>query len=421
MSLWRMVWREIAHRKLNFALGMLAVSIAMASLAGAFTLLESYRLRTELFVAERRAEVEADAARMEDEVRKITKNLGFNVLILPRDQNLADVYASGFAEKTMPEEYAKRLANSKLITVNHLLPSLTRKLVWEEQKRTIVLVGTRGEVPILQRSEKKPILEAVPKGKIVLGYELHRQLGLKPGDAVRLQGREFKVHKNHPARGNQDDITVWIDLAEAQDLLEMPGRINAILALQCNCETVDRMAEIRAEISKILPDTQAVEFQSQAVARAEARKLATAKALQDVERERKLQEQTRRDREALAAWLVPLLILASAAWVGLLVFGNTRERVAEVGVLRALGWRSAQIVWLFMTKALAMGALGAGAGFVLGWALGAAWGEADLRAAFDPKLLGACLVLAPLLAAIASWLPAQRAAGQDPVAVLRED
>ena len=62
--------------------------------------------------------------------------------------DLSDLYAEGYASKLMPESYTQRLAESKLITVRHLLPMLEQKLQWPEQKRTIILIGTRGEVPL---------------------------------------------------------------------------------------------------------------------------------------------------------------------------------------------------------------------------------------------------------------------------------
>ena len=115
--------------------------------------------------------------------------------------------------KYMPEDYVAKLADSRVMTIRHLLPSLEQRVTWPEQQgRRIVLVGTRGEVPLAHRDPKEPILVAVPPGTIVVGYELWRSLGLKPGDAVSLLGRTFKVSTCYPQRGSKDDITVWIDL-----------------------------------------------------------------------------------------------------------------------------------------------------------------------------------------------------------------
>src|SRR5690606_13626641 len=116
---------------------------------------------------------------LEDDIRKITKNMGFNIRILPKDQNLHDVYASGFADKTMPDDYADRLAKSRIVTIAHILPRLMQRVEWSEQKRSIVLIGVHGQVPQSLASAKKPIQPPVAQGTIVLGYELHHQLGLK--------------------------------------------------------------------------------------------------------------------------------------------------------------------------------------------------------------------------------------------------
>jgi putative ABC transport system permease protein len=139
----------------------------------------------------------------EDDVRKTMKGLGFNIFIFPEGQELSEVYAEGFASKTMPESYAGKLAESKIVTVNHLLPSLTRKLKWPERERTVILIGIRGEVPIAHRDPKKPLIDPVQKGQIVLGHELHRSLDLKEGNATVFMGREFIVGKCHAERGNE--------------------------------------------------------------------------------------------------------------------------------------------------------------------------------------------------------------------------
>ena len=63
-------------------------------------------------------------AKLKDDTRKAMLKLGFNVVILPKDQNLSDWYADDYASKYMPEEYVTKLANSRVVTVRHFLPSL---------------------------------------------------------------------------------------------------------------------------------------------------------------------------------------------------------------------------------------------------------------------------------------------------------
>lgn len=420
MSVWTLIFREIGHRKGHFLLSLVAVAAAVASLVGAVTLLEAHRHRTERLLAGMRADVEAKAAETNDEIRKITKGLGFNILILPKDQNLHEIYDKGFAEKTMPEAYVQQLTGSDIAVINHVLPSLIRKIEWPEQRRSILLVGTRGEVKVKNLAEKEPILEAVPKGKAVLGYELHDQLQLDPGRTIQLMGRTFEVQKCIPKRGSQDDISIWINLSEAQELLKEQGRINAIYALECNCETVDRIGQIREEVARLLPDTQVAEFQSQAVARAEARNLAWKQGAAAIAAEKANSDTVQHEREKLAGWLVPLVLAVSALWIALLTYGNVKARVSEIGVLRALGVGSGRILWLFLGKALILGVLGAVAGYPLGFGLGLLWSGNTQEAAalFSGLLLALSLSLAPALALCASWIPAQIATRLDPAVVL---
>jgi ABC-type lipoprotein release transport system permease subunit len=402
MTFWRLVAREILYRKVNFALGVVSVLVAVGCLVGELSLLRAHDLRTQ-----------ARMARLNDEMRKEMKKLGFNILILPKDQNLADLYATDYASKHMPEEYVKRLANSKIMTVRHLLPSLRKKIEWREQGgRVALLIGVRGEVPVVHRSPKKPILYPVPPGTVIVGYHLHKPLGLKKGDTVTILGREFTVHQCNDERGSKDDIALWANLEEAQALLDKEGQINEIMALKCQCAGMG-ILQVRKEIQRILPDTQVVEFATKAMARARAREAAAAAA-----------QETRAAMARFAAWLVPIVTLGAIVWIGFLAFANVRDRRQEIGILRAVGVGSRRVFLVFLAKAVLFGIVGAALGYVGGTGVGWLWGDVPsaegYAALFDPLLLLGALLVAPLLACLASWLPALMAAQQDPAVVLRD-
>lgn len=403
MKIWGMIWREIAFRKFNFVLALLSVSAAVACLIGTLTL-----LRTD------KAEVAEAGAGLEDAIRKITKGLGFNVIILPEDQDLNEMHLEGSLNKQMPEEYAHRLAESKIVTINHLLPTIMKKLTWPETGLPIVLYGTRGEVPIQHRDPKKPLLDTVPKGTMIIGHHVSQKLGLKEGDETTLLGHKFSIGKVHGERGNIDDATVWINLTEAQELLGMQNLIHAIQALECHCAG-DRISQIRVEIAGILPGTQVLERGPPALARAEARDQARQSA-----------EDASKRREAFAAVLAPLIWVGAAVWIGFLMLGNVRERRAEIGILRAIGFRSSQILLLFLGKAFLFGILGTLLGFVVGALAGASLGEmtAGWESLQNPEVpihFVLALGLAVALSIFASWIPALSAARQDPALVLQEE
>lgn len=461
---------EISHRKLNFAMGLLSVAVAVGCFVGAKTLLDGDEIRTveilaartvevEQAVAAKQADVEAAGRDLEDAMRKITKGLGFNLLILPEDQDVNELYTEGTLSKSMPDEFVERLANSKIMTINHLLPLITRKLRWEELGQTVYVIGTRGEVPLVHRDLKKPLQDHVPPGTMVVGFQVAKQLGLEPDkqDAgknkaaqrkdknkppkvlktVKFQGREFDVTKAKAELGNRDDSTVWINLGEAQELFDSNNLVNAILALECNCATADRVTEIRQDLERILPGTQVIESGPPALARAEARNKAKAVAVESLRLEKEAgaaavasESESRARLETqhrqVAGILVPLAVVGCAVWIGLLTFGNVRQRAGEIGILRAIGLRSAQILFIFLGKAVVIGVLGATIGCVAGFAFGAAMGDLSQAGGgwsqlFEPQLFAAVLLMTPIIAALASWIPAVLASRQDPAVILQAD
>ncbi|MCA9003962.1 MAG: ABC transporter permease [Planctomycetaceae bacterium] len=425
MSLFHLVIQEMQHRKMNFLLGLLSVVVAVACLVAALTLLQADEIQTELILEKKSVEVKQAGAQLEDAMRKITKGLGFNILILPADEDLSEFHLTGIVEKTMPEDNVTKLAESTIVTVNHLLPMVAKKVTWPEKECEIILTGTRGEVPQLERALKKPLQQLVPEGKMVLGYQIQKKLGLKTGDEVKLMGKPFKVSQNYPERGNSDDSTVWINLKEAQELLGMQNLVNAILALECNCATEDRVAEIRKDVGEILPGTQIIERGPPALARAEARNKAHATAVASLEQEKANRIQLIERHADFAAVLVPLVVLGCGAWIGFLSLENVRRRATEIGILRAIGLRSSQVFGIFIFKAVLIGLIGALLGYFLGYGIGVIWGKLPesiqpREVLFSGRWLLLSLVFAPLLAGFASWIPALMAARQDPATILQE-
>ena len=431
MKISRLVVQEIAHRFVNFVLAVIGVSIAVACLVASVTMIDAGKIQSrklvdegeiqsQRLVAKREQEVKDAGKKLNDEMRKITKGLGFNIVVLAEDEDIAAFHAEGTPTRTMPQDYVDRLANSPIVVINHLLPIVTKKIEWAEEKQTIVLTGTRGEVPQAHRDPKKPLLDLVPKGKVVLGYRLHHSRNLKPGSQLTINGRELEVVKCHPERGSVDDVTAWVNLEEAQQMLGMQNLVNAILALECNCATMDRIAEIRGEIAKVLPGTQILERGRKALARAEARNKAKKTADASLEAARKSGEQMIASRKAQANVLVPLAVVGSFAWIVLLAVGNARQRRGEIGILRAIGMGSRDVLVLFLGKALLVGLAGGAIGYIAGFLVGTGYSGPLEQSLFDINWLLTALLMAPALSAAATWLPALVAAGQDPAVVLQE-
>jgi putative ABC transport system permease protein len=426
MKIRQLVAKEIFHRKFNYALSVLATLVATASLIGSVMLLRVHDIRTGAILREKEAGLHARLNKLNDDTRKSMLKLGFNLVILPRDQNIADWHIDDYSTKYMPESYVNRLATSNIVDIRHLLPSLQRKIRWPERGRTIILMGTRGEVPNLHLDPQKPLLQPAPPGAVVLGYELHRSLNIKAGDSISLLGKPFTVKECYRERGNKDDITAWINLKDAQTLLKKEGQINAILALECLC-TGNSLPILRKEVEALLPDTQVIEREPSVIARVEARKQVSAEASLTLDKEKLGMETLQYERERLASILTPVILVACALWVALMGFINVRSRREEIGILRTVGVSAKSIFMLFVWKHITIGILGGCIGLVLGSFFVLFFANPGVAAGsvgsppFWLGMAGLAILGASLLAVLAGWIPAMIASNQDPAEVMREE
>ena len=427
MKIRQLVVKEILHRKLNFLLSVFAIIIATASLLCSVMLLHVYDLRTSQILQKKEAALKQRMDKLKDDTRKSMLKLGFNLVILPESQNLSDWYSDDYSKKYMPESYANKLAASNIIYIRHILPILQEKIIWPEYNRTIILVGTRGEVPNLNLSPKKPMAQPVPEGTIILGYELHTTLNIKVNDRIKLMGKTFTVKDCYKERGSKDDITAWISLKDAQDLLKKENLINAILALKCLC-TGDVLPTIRKEVEKILPGTQVIERGSRAIARAEARIQVQNEAKRTIQKEKEGRQIIGNERKRMVSVLIPVILFACALWVAFMGYINVRSRREEIGILRSVGVSSKTIFMLFTWKHIFIGIIGSLAGLILAGILILSFTStmSSIRSELFASTMTIKLALisvigATLLTIAAGWIPSMIASGQDPAEVLREE
>ncbi len=449
LTLLGLILREVRFRKWSFLLATLAVAAAAAMIFGSEALLRVDQRLTNDFLQQKQEETEKSiqmheelvataGAKLQDTVRKQMLTLGFNILILPKDVDVAALHLDGSISETMPYSYAEKLSNSNIVTVNHLLPSVTKRVRWAEQEMDVVVNGTRGEIPIMHRALKQPMLDAVAPGQMVVGSIIQQKLKLELGQTVTLLGREFSISKIQPERGSIDDMSLWIDLATAQEMLGMQNLIHAILALECECAG-DRISDIRREIAEILPGTQVIERYSQALTRAEARSeskrsaeealaMAKSEGKATLDRERQRRTTILQQQQSLNNVLEPTVLVLSCCIVAALAFHNFRQRKSEIGLMRALGLGSSSILGAFLGKAILVGALGGLIGVAVGIAIIATrifqmqpsvslieiWTTASLT-----STAAGIPVLMILLTVVASWLAAFQAIRQDAAIVLQ--
>jgi len=376
----RMVLSEIAHRKGNFLSALIAITAAVAISVGVITASEASRRETV----------------------RLMRDMGFNLLIVPEGTDMTDFWSRSFAEGEMPEEYVYRLADSGMVTIQHLVARLQKRVTW--QGRDILLTGILPEIQMTGGPVKSTMGLEIPPGSAYLGRRIANSTGARVGDEIDLLGHRLKVAAILEEQGNIDDIRVYGHLHDVQEMLGRPGRINEIEALQCLCRGRKGPEEMQADLRKVLPGVEVTEMRSIAVARAETRKMV----------------------DRFTGVLVPAVVLVATIWVGLAAMRNVNDRREEIGILRALGVSSQPIAALFLAKMVAIGLIGALLGWVVGTAVAVHYGTAIFSVTAKSiapiySLLGWSAAGAALLCLVASWLPAMSAVMQDPADVLSEE
>jgi putative ABC transport system permease protein len=235
---------------------------------------------------------------------------------------------------------------------------------------------------------------------VLVGAEAARILDLAPGKRVRAKGRELMVSGVLDSTGSQDDQILFARLDTAQSVLGREGRISmAEVAALCSGCPVEEMVK---QISEILPGANVMAIKQVVQGRMETL-----------------------DHFRKASYLLSAVVVLVGGLVVLVtMMGSVRERTAEIGIFRAVGFRKAHIMRIVLLEAGILSALAGLAGYLTG--LGAArlalpfFTEGHgASVSLDPILAGGAFLLAMVLGLAASIYPALLAARMDPNEALR--
>jgi len=381
MLIIRMIFKELWHRKVNFLLGVLAATTAVAVVVAFFTASKA----------------------SERETARLMLSMGYNLHVIAKDADIGVFLMTGLADQTMPEAYVAKLGAQNSISYNHLLATLEGRMKWRGVD--VILTGLAPEV-CPPGQQKQAIVFGVEPGTAYVGHHVATVLGIQKNDAIDVNGKKLTVERCLVEAGGLDDMRIQCSLRDAQEILGLPGRITQIKAVDCLCFAEgDPVTTLRKEIGLILPQTQVLQVKSLAQARAKQRQMV---------------------RNVFAV-LLPFVIMACGVWIGVLAIMNVRDRRPEIGLLRALGYDTARVMLLFLGKALLVGLFGAAAGFLLGTELGLHFGprvfEITAQAVLRPEssLFVLACILAPVFAIAASLVPTVIAVTYDPATTLREE
>lgn len=377
-----MFWKEILYRKFNFILGLIGVIAAVTLFVIFFTMTKA----------------------SQNETRRLTRDMGFNLRIVPKATDMNLFWISGYSNRTMPESYVHRLVDKKSIFYAHLTSTLHKKIIWNDIE--IILTGISPDELEPGGGNKSKIIFSIEPEKVYVGYELAKSLNLEMNQKIDVLGQMFEIERTLAETGSEDDIRIYFDLKTLQKLVKMEGRINEIMALNCMCSTEgdDPLGVLRQELENVLPEAKVIMNKTIAVSR---------------ERQRKMMD-------SYFEVILPIVMIICALWIGGMSMINVLQRRNEIGLMRALGFGSFRISILFFNRSIFMGVVGALVGFGIGTWLSINFGHEVFKVtsgSIKPiySLLWWALLLAPLYAILSSFVPIMHAISQLPAQILMED
>ena len=343
-------------------------------------------------------------AMTEDINRKLEK-FGANILIVPKTENLSLSYGGlslGGVSFEMQEIREADLARVDSIRNAQNIAALGPLVlgVVDADSRKVLLAGVDFQaVEILKPWWK--ISGSAPDGTgVLLGAEAARVLNLNIGSRLSVKERELTVSGILQPTGSQDDQMVFARLDTAQALFDKQGLVSmAEVAALCKDCPIEEMVR---QISEMIPGAKVM-------------------AIQQVVKGRM---QTLNQFKTFSFGISGVILFIGSLVVLVTMMGSVRERVDEIGIFRAIGFRKKHIMKIIFLEAGIVSLLAGILGYFIG--VGAAtvalvfFSESQTgQVVFNPELAVGALGISLLLGLVSSAYPAIMASRLDPNEALR--
>jgi lipoprotein-releasing system permease protein len=242
----------------------------------------------------------------------------------------------------------------------------------------------------------------VGAGDAVIGKLLADDLGLRVGDKLRLQSGPGRVTVLNVAGifelgvRELDQRYVYLDHKQAQSLLDLPGGISVIDVTVHDIFAATDVARRIAGLTGLKAESW-MQTNAQLMNALTSQKMSTR----------------------MISFFVGLSVAFGIASV---LSISIVQRTREIGILRAMGTRQAQMLRVFLVQGAVLGlfgsAIGSFAGCGLVWVFNT-FGPGLFYIPVSPLLVPSAMALALLTGIVSAAVPARRAARLDPVVAIR--
>jgi lipoprotein-releasing system permease protein len=242
----------------------------------------------------------------------------------------------------------------------------------------------------------------VGAGDAVIGRLLADDLGVQVGDKFRLvagDGREAQMNIAgifELGVRELDQRYVYLDLKQAQSLLDLPGGVTVIDLTVNDLFGADAVAARIGQLTGL---------------KSESWMESNAQLLNAL------------SSQSLSTVMISFFVALSVAFgIASVLSISVVQRTREIGILRAMGTRRDQLLKIFLVQGAALGfagsAVGAFAGYGLVWVFNT-FGPKLFYIPVAPVLVPATMAIATLTGTLSAAVPARRASHLDPVVAIR--
>lgn len=238
---------------------------------------------------------------------------------------------------------------------------------------------------------------------VVLGTVSAELLDKKPGTKVQIDVSEYEVCGIYESTALVENGAVVMMLGEMQKLSDNPGKVNFVNLRLDPSVTEEGVTKLKATIKGQFPGFNAFR----------ASELASNNTGVQVTR--------------AMGWATSIIALVVGA-IGMMntLFMSVFERMHEIGILLAIGWKRSRILRMILWESLVLSAAGGVVGSVLGFlAVRGLEGTSMLRGKLEgdlsPQLFGMAFVIALGLGILGGLYPAWRGSRMAPSTALRCD
>ncbi len=331
---------------------------------------------------------------------------GANILITPLDNslsinyggiNLGDVSFEKGGLKYKDLEKIDSIKNRKNLST--IAPKFFHIFNINDRKTLFAGIDFNNEFKLKKWWEingKKP----ESKSEALIGINAAKRLKLSLGDTIKIKDRSLVVSGILKSTGSQDDEMIFADINVVQKLA---GKVDELSLIEISALCYDcPIEEIVRQTSEKLPNANVTSVKKTI----DSRKYTLAKF------------------KNLAAGLSSLLLLISVLMVFSNVNSSLLERTKEIGVYKAVGYSDSSILKIVIAEITVASLIAGLFGYILGMLLSGVIYSFLTEAkeyifVFNAPMLIFSMLLAVVVAIIASLAPAIRSSKLDPTVAFR--